>query len=151
MPYADKEKQAEYHKAYYEKNKTKISERKARWIAKNPDKRQKYSARQNSRYKADPQKYSTYFRNRYVIRTYGVTSEWYEKKFAEQGGVCAICGAQPDIERHGITRLAIDHDHDTGTVRGLLCNRCNAGMGIIGDSVKHLEDAAAYLKKWQHE
>jgi hypothetical protein len=59
---------------------------------------------------------------------YGVDQAWYDAKFAEQGGVCAICGS---ADLHGRKYLAIDHNHGTGASRGLLCIRCNAALARI--------------------
>lgn len=143
MPYADKEKQKLYWREYQRRDHRK--KYKAEWNERN---RPRLAEMQRARYKADPEKYSNYFRNRHVLKTYGITQEQYEQMYRDQGGVCAICGAIPDIHRHGISRLAIDHCHVTGKVRGLLCNNCNAGMGILGDTVAHLEAAMAYLKRF---
>jgi hypothetical protein len=67
-------------------------------------------------------------------RTYGLTPEEYTRHFKAQGGVCAIC-KQPETRRikktNTVCSLAVDHDHVTGDVRGLLCNRCNHGLGYI--------------------
>lgn len=59
---------------------------------------------------------------------FGMTLEEYDELFDGQGGVCAICGgSNPDGRR-----LAVDHDHETGEIRGLLCYRCNRYIvGII--------------------
>jgi len=61
--------------------------------------------------------------------------------YADQFGRCAICGGVNDIDR----RLSVDHNHDTGEVRGLLCNRCNRAIGLLGDSIDILESAISYL------
>jgi hypothetical protein len=58
-------------------------------------------------------------------RYYGLTPECYEIMLAEQGGVCKLCGNPP-----GKRRLDVDHDHATGQVRGLLCNKCNRRLGL---------------------
>ena len=68
-----------------------------------------------------------------------------------QNGKCAICGATHGHRscRGQVCRLAIDHDHKTGEVRGLLCNNCNRGLGRFKDSVENLEAALRYLKREQ--
>jgi hypothetical protein len=71
---------------------------------------------------------------------YGITEEQYRAFEIAQQGECAICGRQESRRR-----LSIDHDHETGEVRGLLCNNCNSGIGKLGDSVAHLQAAIAYL------
>ena len=60
----------------------------------------------------------------------------------EQGGVCAICGG----DENGRT-LAVDHDHQTGQIRGLLCSKCNVAIGYLSDSLEILKNAFAYLEK----
>ena len=62
----------------------------------------------------------------------------------EQGGGCAICQKTP--EENG-RRLAVDHNHTTGDVRGLLCTQCNVGLGNLGDSVERLRSAIRYLNE----
>jgi len=79
-------------------------------------------------------------RNRYFIKEYGITQENYDKMYAENNGTCLICG-----EYYG--KLFVDHDHKTGTVRGLLCSNCNAGLGFFKDNIDRIERAAYYLKR----
>jgi hypothetical protein len=67
----------------------------------------------------------------------------YQAQLAKQGGGCAICGKPP---KPGGRRLNIDHAHATGEVRGLLCARCNRGLGWFADSPHLLFAAAAYLR-----
>jgi hypothetical protein len=74
---------------------------------------------------------------------YGISIALYDALLAEQGGCCGICGAKSCKTGR---RLAVDHDHSTGRVRGLLCNLCNTALGKLGDSVESLERAIAYLK-----
>lgn len=83
-------------------------------------------------------------------KKYGLEPGGYEARLAEQGGVCAIC-SQPEMlmdETTGLTlRLAVDHDHETGEVRGLLCNNCNRALGLLKDSTTVLAAAIRYLLK----
>ena len=87
-------------------------------------------------------------RRRDLPRTYGITYEGYEQMLAAQGGVCAICGKDEPNE-HGRTgkkfRLAVDHCHDTGVVRGLLCQTCNRALGLLRDDPALLRKAMEYL------
>jgi hypothetical protein len=88
-------------------------------------------------------------RHRHAMRaTYGLTPEQYQDMLAAQGGVCAICGLD-EPNAHGRTgtqfRLSVDHCHDTGRVRGLLCQKCNRAIGLLGDNVDLLRKAIAYL------
>lgn len=81
---------------------------------------------------------------KYRLRTrYGITEEIYLELLAKQDHVCAICQQSCASGR----RLAVDHDHATGCVRGLLCRRCNQLLGRMEDSPLLLERAAAYLRK----
>lgn len=74
---------------------------------------------------------------------YGITLEQYQSEFAWQKGVCAICGNSAE------KNLSVDHDHETGQLRGLLCQNCNLGLGLFGDSAERLKRAAAYLEKYR--
>lgn len=73
-------------------------------------------------------------------RKYDMGNDDYQSFLEAQGGRCAICGEVP-----GDTSLAVDHDHETGKVRGLLCFKCNTALGMLGDSREMLLEAAAYL------
>ena len=81
-------------------------------------------------------------------RDYGVTRELYNEQLEIQGGGCAICGKTPEQEGK---ELAVDHCHDTGKVRAILCNQCNIGLGAFGDSPRRLLEAAKYLLKHKPE
>lgn len=91
--------------------------------------------------KRNPEKVALYHRRNYFKRTYGITLEEYDEMVAAQGGVCAICGGGPGR----YPRLCVDHDHETGVIRGLLCNDCNRGIGLLGDNPTTVAAAAAYL------
>ena len=78
-------------------------------------------------------------------RTFGVCATDYAEMLAKQQGQCAICGSLLDCSRY--TKLAIDHDHKTGKVRGLLCTNCNTALGLMKDSPIRLRAAAAYLER----
>ena len=76
-----------------------------------------------------------------LMSVYNLTAEEYQRIFDEQAGVCAICRLSS-----GVKSLAVDHDHATGIVRGLLCGRCNFGIGIFDDDTDRLMAAVSYLK-----
>lgn len=91
-----------------------------------------------------------YFRS-VVLMKYGITLEQYDAKMDEQGGLCAIC-RQPETRKHRAGQtysLAVDHDHNTGAVRGLLCRDCNRGIGVFGDRADLIEAAAHYLRRYE--
>jgi len=81
---------------------------------------------------------------RKVETTYGIPGEQYWALYAAQGGVCAICR----VATGKVKRLAVDHDHDTGEVRGLLCGPCNQMLGRLGQgslvrALEYLHDPPA--------
>jgi len=94
-----------------------------RWNRENPEK-----ARELDRLK----------KRRKRFRKLGITEKDFAGMKKSQKGRCAICGDKPKI-------LCVDHDHETGDVRGLLCNGCNVALGYLKDNPKTAEAAAAYL------
>jgi hypothetical protein len=77
--------------------------------------------------------------------TYGITVDQYDALLHRQDGKCAICAAK---KPGGRTKMFfIDHCHSTGKVRGLLCMRCNTGLGLFLDNPKFLLNAISYLKE----
>jgi hypothetical protein len=83
------------------------------------------------------------------LKKYGLTPEQYDEMFAAQDGRCAACG-QEETHRNqfGVVRLAVDHDHDSGRVRGLLCARCNRALGLLGDDASRVAGLLAYRERW---
>lgn len=79
----------------------------------------------------------------YKLRRHGLTEETFAALLEAQGGGCAICGSTEP----GNGSFRIDHDHDTGQVRGLLCHKCNVALGLMGDDPERLARAAAYLRE----
>lgn len=78
---------------------------------------------------------------------FGITLEEYEHFLHIQNSVCAICKSPETATRKGNLRLlCVDHDHETGEVRGLLCNKCNIALGQMDDSPNLLREAAKYLE-----
>lgn len=82
-------------------------------------------------------------RARQLWKNYGITLADYDDMLEAQGGVCAFDGPTCGIDRFG--RFHVDHDHETGEVRGLLCTNCNKGLGMFQDDPQLLLTAAAYL------
>jgi hypothetical protein len=80
------------------------------------------------------------------LRAVGVTVEWYEAQMVKQKGLCAIC-EQPE-KTHKDRLLSVDHCHVTGVVRGLLCSKCNAAIGLLGDNNAVAIRAYRYLTAW---
>lgn len=86
-----------------------------------------------------------------VLERYGLTILTYQEMLEAQGGRCAICRSDgADRAAEGPARyrfLRIDHYHETGSFRGLLCDKCNLGIGNFNDEPERLEAAAAYLRE----
>jgi hypothetical protein len=80
-----------------------------------------------------------------TCRRLGITVDDYDDMLRRQNGRCAICGATEPGGNH--RRWPIDHDHDTGRVRGLLCAACNNGLGLFRDDVDALLAAVDYLRQ----
>lgn len=99
--------------------------------------------------KENPEKSRISDRSRRLKYVYGITLEQYYELYEKQGGCCAICGAEENNTR-GARRdwnFAVDHCHDSEEIRGLLCNSCNRGLGLLGDTPEGLRKALAYLEK----
>lgn len=106
------------------------------WHARNPDavKRNNESQRHRD----------------WKLQQFGLTSSSLKQMLEEQSGVCAICEkpeTRTDPRNGQINSLAIDHDHNTGRVRGLLCGSCNTGLGLLGDNEQAVQRAIDYLRR----
>lgn len=83
-------------------------------------------------------------------RRYGVNAADYDKMFQRQGGKCAICGTTNPAthqSKGGKSSFCVDHCHETGKVRGLLCGYCNTGIGKLRDDPDILRKAAQYIEE----
>lgn len=81
---------------------------------------------------------------RQIKRVYGITKKEYLRKIAEQNNSCSIC--KTTFEN---TKVNVDHDHETGVVRDLLCLKCNNALGCINDDPKIAMKLIKYLNKWK--
>ena len=101
------------------------------------DSRPEHRAQHRKRYHENKDQYldDTY------KRKYGITLEEYNMLLGKQKNVCAICSEVCSSKR----RLAVDHNHETGAVRGLLCSNCNRGLGLFKDKIDRLNKAIEYL------
>lgn len=80
------------------------------------------------------------YNRRHLLKKYNLTHEEYEQLYQLQEGKCLICRKEFPV-------LDIDHDHKTNIIRGLLCRKCNGGLGLFNDTIEFLENAIAYLKR----
>lgn len=111
---------------YYYQHKEEWTARKNAWCVKNRDKVRSYNKK-------------TLLKIRY-----GLTLDEYSRMLASQNGKCAICYRE---NNHLNRKFAVDHDHATGKIRGLLCFHCNLGIGNLQDSTIVLQSAIQYLEK----
>lgn len=128
---------------------------KARWRHANSDRVKK---QKSESYERNREKYLTYQRSDerrerlwlWKLRTqFSMTVDDWESAWERQNGRCAICYREPhEIVKKGpkSNNLCIDHDHETGMFRGLLCNDCNAGLGFFKDNINSLVFAIEYLE-----
>lgn len=92
-------------------------------------------------------KYSSeYFKNKDLLRKYGISLDAYNTMLKKQGHKCKICGIH---EKHCTKALAVDHNHETGSVRALLCHHCNAGLGYYKENQEFLLNAVDYLNEYE--
>jgi hypothetical protein len=75
------------------------------------------------------------------LSRYNLTIEEFDRLSEAQDNLCAICSKSEEY----FPRLSVDHCHETGKVRGLLCNNCNRGLGLLGDNHETLKKASEYL------
>ena len=112
------------------------------YLKANPKQRKNHNKRSSEYARTHPEKRKILMRAA-LCRQYGITSERFDELYDLQQGCCAICG----IHQSGLKQtLSIDHDHKTGGVRGLLCNKCNLALGSLGDDVRVLQRAVDYLE-----
>ena len=87
-----------------------------------------------------------YHRDWKLKKTYGISIEDYENMLADQDGRCDICSLEEKHAPYGV--LSVDHCHDSGAVRALLCNHCNVGIGVFKENQDFLANAITYLKRY---
>jgi hypothetical protein len=80
-----------------------------------------------------------------ACRKYRLSRAEYDEMYRDQGNGCAICG-ESDVGKRSGFNLSIDHCHSSGSIRGLLCSRCNLALGYLRDDADLAEKAAAYLR-----
>jgi hypothetical protein len=94
----------------------------------------------------DKERWSGYRFKQFLQDRYGLLPDQYAEILRNQDGKCVICGMSGSGEKDK-RRLHVDHDHETGEIRGLLCNNCNNGLGRFKDNPFLLRKAANYLEK----
>ncbi|WP_407944921.1 endonuclease VII domain-containing protein [Paenibacillus cymbidii] len=168
------ERRKRYQKEYYEKNKKRLLElqrirnkknyqdkkevynqRSRAWREANPERTKKHEEKARIKHGEKLKKRSAdwYLNNKETARRqtrqrklkkYGLTEDDYQALLVQQNYRCAICGSSKALEKMN-TNLYVDHCHKTGGVRGLLCQKCNAGLGMFKESLELIKRAAVYL------
>lgn len=126
------------------KTKEQLKETTRKWNIKN---REKINLNAKKYRKDNPEK----FKNLSLKKDFGITLNDYKKLLKDQNGVCKLC-EKPEVTKHQkgkIKDLAVDHCHESGIVRGLLCWVCNTGIGKLQDSPELLRKAADYIEKFK--
>jgi hypothetical protein len=122
MPYSTPEKRREGRQRTYPQNRDRILNATKRHRKRNPDR----------------------YRHNALKRRYGITIEQFDAIVDAQKGQCALCQEPLKL---GTKSVHVDHCHETGRVRGVLCARCNLGIGRFGDTIQGPEKAIAYLRR----
>lgn len=128
-------------RAWYEANRARLNlMKRARYEAN----REKVLGQQRDFAKKNPDVVKKRQRASYLKRNYGMSMPAYEKMLDEQGHACLLCKSLSPFRKDGF--FVVDHCHLYGTVRGLLCQHCNTGLGHFKDSPAVLRAAAEYLE-----
>jgi hypothetical protein len=124
------------------------------WRQANPERMALYAARESERYWSEHPRVLRRRRNTWLKRVYGITIEDEEELLRKQDSGCGICGTKEPKGASGrgsgpggftTGRFCIDHDHETGKVRGILCSSCNFAIGYLKDNSALCLRAAKYL------
>lgn len=127
---------------YRQANQERIAATQRAYHLANPEKVARWNANAREKQKADP----LFWRKQRLRQEFGMTVEDYEAELAAQGGTCAICGGPP-VGKDPVYH--VDHNHETGARRGLLCGNCNLMLGLMRDDPRLLERAIAYLHRYE--
>jgi len=134
-PEISKEKRKAYRKKWNIENHDKIIEADRIWKQKN---REKVAMQARLRYQNNPQKEL----DRIRFKKYGITGDEFRFILNNQNNQCLICVKQDT------KNLSVDHNHQTGKIRGIICNDCNVVLGRVRDSIKTLKSMIKYLEKY---
>lgn len=141
LKYETSEKGKRTKQLYRKKNIKRRTEWQNEWRKRNPQKAREYFEKYKKLFPEKLEKKN--FQSKIALGRYEITFEEYKRLLKKQKGVCAICGKKNKSGR----AIAIDHNHKTNTVRGLLCHNCNVALGMFEDDIKLLKKAITYLQK----
>lgn len=138
MPYKDKERLKEYGKKQYQKNKERRKEQNKEWYKNNKEKQKGHKREYYQNNKEHINKYRREYRYK---ERYNLTLEQIDEMLIKQNHKCLICGTSL-ME----TRRCVDHSHESGKIRGILCDLCNKGLGQFRDNLEFLRKAVIYME-----
>ena len=142
---ANKDKVSAKNKKWRDKNKESENKRVSKWQKDNKEKSSEKVKRWN---RNNPDK----IREASLQSKYGISSEKYNEMYGQQNGLCYICHQPETLKYRGEPRrLSVDHNHETGSVRALLCDACNRGIGNFKDNIELLDNAKKYLENFKKE
>jgi hypothetical protein len=99
----------------------------------------------NKQVAIDPDKVKVRARRAALKHRYGITPEQYEEMLTRQDGKCAICNSKSPKDKRN-RNFHVDHCHETGRIRGILCTKCNHALGRFGDDIAGVERVLKYLR-----
>lgn len=114
------------------------------------DARRKRRSAKDSYWRLSDKERYLFNRKNNLKKFFGLSLSDYEELLSAQSGLCAICGGEETVKHHStgvVPPLVVDHDRDTGQVRGLLCTKCNKGIGLLLHDPSRLRSAAVYLER----
>ena len=123
------------------------------WELKNKDRVREYRTEWHRQQRKKKPGCFLIYERRKTLKKFGKTVEWFDQTLKDQNGGCAICES-PETGMHQCGRvasLAIDHNHETGKVRGLLCRLCNHALHKLDKDHSWAMKALAYLQKHDKE
>jgi Autographiviridae endonuclease VII len=124
-------------RAWYADNREREVARVREWQQANRERVNENQRRLNARPERRRKQRDAYYR-----RTFGISADEFDALRDKQGGGCAICGKRPQR----VASLHLDHCHDSGEIRGILCLSCNQGLGKFREDAELLDAAARYLR-----
>jgi Recombination endonuclease VII len=140
MPFATKEQEREYNRKYYAEHRDGIIKHVKEYSKTHKAEKRAYDKKylpvKRNRRRENPEAQ----REERLLRKYGLTLAAWNLLFDGQGRQCLICSTDS-------ARWVTDHNHDTGKVRGILCNECNRGIGLLKDRSEILRRAAEHLDR----
>ena len=140
----DREKKRARMKTWREANRDHIQAYQKQWRAKNAEAVSEYNKAYQAEYQGRPDvQFETWVRN--LWKSYKLTAHQFNQMWEAQQGKCAICQCEMLPRGRDKAAACVDHNHDTGAVRALLCRGCNHGIGNLKEDPDVLKRAAEYL------